>query len=141
MMSIPQPPATSHVSIRAWIGVDLDGTLAEYHGWEQWDKIGAVIPRMRDRIVQWLAEGKQVKIFTARVAYEEDTCYVSRCTFRRADMVRIIQDWLEANALPRLAVTHEKDFQMAELWDDRCVQVVPNTGMTLAEHLVEGIDK
>ena len=26
-------------------------------------------------------------------------------------------------------MTHEKDFRMIQLWDDRCVQVIPNTGL------------
>jgi hypothetical protein len=132
MMSVATPPGNS-VSIRAWIGVDLDGTLAEYHGWKAWDNIGPVIAPMKERILRWLAEGHDVRIFTARVAYAQDTCYVTGANFSRAAIVQVIQNWLEVNGLPRLAVTHEKDFQMRELWDDRCVQVIPNTGRTLAE--------
>lgn len=43
-----------------WIGVDLDGTLAEYHGWDD-GRIGAPIPKMVQRVKQWLAEGKEVR--------------------------------------------------------------------------------
>jgi hypothetical protein len=30
--------------------------------------------------------------------------------------------------LPDLEVTNAKDMDMIELWDDRAVQVIPNTG-------------
>lgn len=52
-----------------WIGVDLDGTLAEYSHWKGETHIGRVLP-----------------------------------------------------------ITNIKDYQMIELWDDRAVQVIPNTG-------------
>ena len=122
------------VVIRAWTGVDLDGTLAFYDRWQAWNIIGPPIEPMRLRVLKWLAEGRDVRIFTARVAYEVDTCYVTGFTFTREDIVRVIQDWLERHGMPRLAVTCIKDFQMVELWDDRCVQVVPNTGKTIREH-------
>lgn len=122
------------VVFRPWIGVDLDGTLAHYDKWVAWNVIGEPVPRMMDRVRAWLAEGKRVRIFTARVAFAEDTCYVTSQPFTRADITKVVQDWLELHGLPRLPVTHEKDFQMTELWDDRAVQVVPNTGLTLREH-------
>ena len=120
-------------SICPWIGVDLDGTLAYYDKWVQWDSIGKVIEPMKARILKWLESGRDVRIFTARVAYVEDTCYVTGQKFSRADMVAVVQKWLIENGLPALEITHEKNHQMIELWDDRAVQVVPNTGRTLAE--------
>lgn len=122
----------------AWIGVDLDGTLAFYDKWVAWNDIGPIIPAMADRIKAWLAEGREVRIFTARVSYDADSCWVTKKTFTRTEVKKVIQDWLEANGLPRLEVTHQKDPAMIELWDDRAVQVVKNTGRTLAEeHLAE----
>ena len=50
-----------------WIGVDLDGTLAEYLGWQGMGHIGEPIAPMVERVKAWLAEGKDVRIFTARV--------------------------------------------------------------------------
>lgn len=41
---------------------------------------------------------------------------------------RAIRDWLELQGLPRLTVQAHKDYQMWELWDDRAVQVIKNTG-------------
>lgn len=46
--------------------MDLDGTLAEYHGWN--GGIGKPIPGMVRRVKAWLAEGLEVRIFTARVS-------------------------------------------------------------------------
>lgn len=99
-----------------WIGVDLDGTLAEYHGWD--DEIGKPVPRMMERIYKWLhMPGLQVKIFTARAD-------------RPTEIVKV-KEWLIANGLPNLEVTNRKDMFMIELWDDRCVQVIPNTGIAV----------
>jgi hypothetical protein len=103
-----------------WIGVDLDGTLAEYHGWGD-GSIGKPIPKMMNRVKEWLASGNTVKIFTARA---------------NSDAQRImVHAWLEENGLAGLEVTSTKDFGMIELWDDRCIQVIPNTGMSIAEYV------
>jgi len=103
-----------------WIGVDLDGTLAEYHGWGD-GKIGRPIPIMLNRVKEWLANGNTVKIFTARAT--------------DGDQTSIIHEWLKENGLPILEITATKDFRMIELWDDRCVQVIPNTGIPVKEYI------
>lgn len=121
------------IPFKKWIGVDLDGTLATYDKWVAWNVFGEVIPPMRDRIHKWLAEGTEVRIFTARVAFEVDECYLTKVKFSREQMIEAIQDWLVANDMPRLQVTHIKDNRMVELWDDRAIQVIKNTGRTLAE--------
>ena len=114
-----------------WIGVDFDGTLAEYHGWDN-GKIGAPIPMMVERVKGWIAEHKDVRIFTARVSLVGHT-------MQDVNMQRTaIQDWcLEHLGLP-LPVTCEKDLGMVELWDDRCHPVELNTGRDRLE--VQGID-
>ena len=99
-----------------WIGVDLDGTLAHYDGWKGIEHIGAPIPAMFDRVTAWLAAGRTVKIFTARVCAEAEA------------VTAHIHAWCERHGLPALEVTNVKDFGMIELWDDRAVQVVINTG-------------
>lgn len=43
------------MSTSGWIGVDLDGTLAEYHGWGN-GEIGDPVPAMLERVKKWLAE-------------------------------------------------------------------------------------
>ena len=103
-----------------WIGVDLDGTLAEYGDWIGIEHIGLAIPPMVERVQGWLTEGKQVKIFTARVTAGQEA-------------IRYIHEWLATQGLPELEVTNIKDFDMLELWDDRCVSVVTNTGMVRSD--------
>ncbi len=112
---------------QGWIGVDLDGTLAQYDVWRGIDHIGEPIPEMLERVKQWLAAGRDVRIFTARafrMLYPVGTP-------ERAESVTVvgrIHEWLQSHGLPWLPVTCFKDFSMVELWDDRCVQVIPNTG-------------
>lgn len=108
------------MSQNGWIGVDLDGTLAMYTTWKGAGHIGEPIPAMVQRVKDWLAAGIEVRIFTARVnqayRYMED------------DAVRHINAWCLEHIGDVLPVTAAKDFGMIELWDDRCVQVIPNTG-------------
>lgn len=106
-----------------WIGVDLDGTLAHYDGWVDELHIGEPIPRMAERVTEWLSEGRMVKIFTARVSVNQ-----GRATHTVEGIINNIQDWTEKHFGQRLEVTCSKDFGMTELWDDRAVQVIPNTG-------------
>ncbi len=104
---------------KSWIGVDFDGTLARYDGWKGVGVIGEPIPLMVERVKKWIDEGKQVKIFTARVAKNE----IHRNVERKA-----IEKWLENAGIKKLEVTSEKDHGMTELWDDRAVAVERNTG-------------
>ena len=105
-----------------WIGVDLDGTLARYNGWIGVEHIGEPVPMMLERVKRWLDEEKEVRIFTARVGPQRDkgTIEVAR---------KAIQFWCMSHLGRELPITNEKDLEMIELWDDRCVQVIPNTGV------------
>lgn len=103
-----------------WIGVDLDGTLVEYVKWTHHTHIGAPVPAMVARVKRWLAEGKEVRIFTARVA-EPDP-------IKKQDILWALARFTNEIFGQVLAVTNIKDYEMLELWDDRCVQVIPNTG-------------
>lgn len=124
-----------------WIGVDLDGTLAHYTEWTAWNAFGKPIQPMVDRVRRWLADGITVKIVTARVRpfnpktdnVKTERCYKTGTKFSNRDMMSAIQDWTEKHIGKRLPVTCSKDVSMVELWDDRAVQVVSNTGRTLAE--------
>lgn len=102
---------------KGWIGVDLDGTLAHYTTWIGPDHIGEPIPAMVNRVLDWCNAGKNVRIFTARVAEDHD-----------GHMARVIKRWCKKHLGRILPVTNKKDYGMIELWDDRCVQVEINTG-------------
>lgn len=103
------------------IYVDLDGTLAEYHGWNG-GKIGDPIPKMLARVRKWLAEGQDVVIFTARL------CREGKDHEAYTEQRELISAWLRKHGLPQLTMTAVKGFDAVEMWDDRAVQVVPNTG-------------
>jgi len=118
-----------------WIGVDLDATLAAYSGWKGFREIGDPVPEMLSRVTCWRMQGKRVKIMTARVsrATAERNCHALGMTADEyLDEVRsVIRDWLKRHfneVCWDLEITCEKDFAMVELWDDRAVQVIPNTG-------------
>lgn len=97
-----------------WIGVDLDGTLASNvkHG----DAIGEPIPAMVDRVKLWLSEGQDVRLFTAR-AYEME-----------ARQLHALNAWMREHLGEELPITCEKDPDLREIWDDRAIQIITNTG-------------
>jgi hypothetical protein len=70
---------------------------------------------MLERVKRWLAEGRDVRIFTARACIPEQ--------------VPPVLAWLRIHLGRELPVTNAKDLHMVELWDDRAVQVEPNQGI------------
>jgi hypothetical protein len=113
------------VKSEGWIGVDLDGTLAEHEPTWSGTRIGAPIEPMVTRVKRWLSLGKDVRILTARVHPDWDKDYAQRYA---------IYHWSEAVFGIVLPVTCQKDPDMLELWDDRAITIVCNTGMTEMEH-------
>ena len=107
-----------------YIGVDLDGTLA-YHG-DTWDgvSIHEPVPAMLDRVKQWLADGVEVRIITARVAPTKDAREVTQ-------QYSLIHEWCKKHLGRFLRIQAHKCPDMLELWDDRAVQVVRDTGMPI----------
>lgn len=103
-------------SKKEWIGVDLDGTLAEYTEFKGAENIGKPIPKMVDRVKQWVKAGKRVKIMTARADTDNQ------------NDIAVIEKWCVDNIGVKLPVTCKKDKYMIELWDDRVVRVKKNTG-------------
>ena len=105
-----------------WIGIDLDGTLAEYaHGQMAQHGVGFIgrpVPAMLERVRGWLEQGKDVKIMTARASI--------------ASEVEAIELWCLKHVGRKLPVTDKKDFAMIELWDDRAIQVGFNTGIPMS---------
>lgn len=112
----------------AWIGVDLDGTLAYYYGRISSTHIGEPIAPMVERVKGWLAAGKTVKIFTARMHGHGMPLIGGGFE----DVKTPIQEWCLKHLGVKLEVTNVKDFGMIELWDDRAIQVESNTGIPIA---------
>lgn len=111
-----------------WVGVDLDGTLAHYDKWKGADHIGVPVPRMLERVKLWLSEGMDIRIMTARVSLNNPD---------RDIALTAIKKWCIEHIGKELPITWEKDYQMISLWDDRAVQVIPNTGIALQEYIQE----
>jgi hypothetical protein len=95
---------------------------------------------MVERVKSWIAEGRQVAIFTARVAersysQSETSLLVSQIIGAErlpAEIVarerHLIEVWCERHIGQKLEVTCIKDFRCTELWDDIAVGVERNTG-------------
>jgi hypothetical protein len=110
----------------AWIGVDFDGTLEVHEAGAPVDQCGAPVPEMVARVKAWLEKGFDVRIVTARVG-------MSVPQAERERQIRKIHDWCMNHLGCELPVVCSKDYGMLELWDDRAVQVVRNTGLRADE--------
>ena len=113
------------MAARGWYGYDLDGTLAIYSVWNGADKIGRPIPEAVNHLKSLLAQGKEVRIFTARV-----------CSIQTPEDIETAKQAIEAWCLEHigqvLPITAEKDYNLIEYYDDRAIQVEFNTGKLLA---------
>lgn len=113
---------------KGWIGVDLDGTLAHYDEWRGLDHIGEPIMPMVNRVREWLRQGIEVRIVTARVSHIHNELHAARKQELKAEIVDPISEWCLKHIGETLPVTCVKDFGMIQLWDDRAVSVWHNTG-------------
>lgn len=104
-----------------WTGFDLDGTLAKYDGWKGVDNIGDPQGEVFDLIKRLHAEGKRVKIFTARVSPADGEV-------KAAEARAYIEEWCERFLGFVPEITHEKDQLMETLYDDRVHKVDAKTG-------------
>lgn len=99
---------------QGWIGVDLDGTLAVHGQYDGVDRIGKPVKPMVKRIQEWLDAGLEVRVFTARAS--------------EPSLIPAVKKWLGKHRLGSLEVTNQIDRHCLEIWDDRAVRVVENTG-------------
>ena len=89
------------MTMRGWIGVDLDGTLAKSVKAQTEEEIGAPIRAMVQLVKWWLAHGEDVRIFTARV----------NPNHHQGDIVharRAIEAWCKRHLGQILPVTYEE---------------------------------
>ncbi|HUD75797.1 MAG TPA: 2'-5' RNA ligase family protein [Terracidiphilus sp.] len=106
----------------SWYGSDLDGTLAEYHGFEGLEKIGDPIgvdnpDSALSTVKRWIAEGKDVRILSAKISDDP-----------KGEGRSAIEAWTQQFIGKALPVTDRKDAKMVKLLDDRAVQAQENTG-------------
>lgn len=109
--------------MNGWIGFDLDGTLAVYDGWKGPEHIGDPIAPMIELAKSFIANGTEIKIFTARVSSNNP---------ERMKSVSAIMEWSKKVFGRVIDMTSEKDYGMIDLYDDRCHRVECNTGIILA---------
>lgn len=102
--------------------VDLDGTFANYKHYKV-GQIGKIIPKMLERVQEWLKNGDNVIIFTARAHNPKDK--------------EAIRKWLKLNGLPNLKITNIKTPDITDIWDDRAKQVIKNTGEVVGDETIE----
>jgi len=90
-----------------YIAVDFDFTLKKDISFNN-----PPITKMLELVKYWMSLGIKVKIFTAKTTAQ----------------IPQVKDWLNKYGIGSLEVTNLKIIGMRELWDDRAVTVIPNTG-------------
>ena len=115
----------------AYAAFDLDATLAEYLKEDSGNTpIGHVVIPMYEKIKWYQAHGIKCKLLTARAGF--------------ASEVPKIEAWLQYNdqffpGLAKLEISNVKSHKMLVLYDDRAVQIIPNTGMMVgSEKYIQG---
>ena len=113
-----------------WIGVDLDGTLAE-HYWphkQPYDPlvIGDPLPPMVHLVRHYLSEGYEVRVFTARVGPHGSAPGYGNEHLEQVHLA--ITNWTCKHVGVALPATCTKDYHMLALYDDRAVRVKHNIG-------------
>lgn len=98
---------------RSWFGVDYDYTLVDSSGHE--------ITKMVQKVQKALDEGKDVRIFTARLSNPK--------------ALREVREFCREQFGYELPITDKKDPGMVELWDDRSYNPI------LDGHMLAGLGK
>lgn len=112
--------------IEEWDGYDLDKTLFRHDTWKGVLHFGEPIMPMIEHLKANVASGKRVKIFTARVSYDDERVNTAA---RKA-----IQDLLFTHVGKVLEVTCKKDMGMRNLYDDRAWRVEANQGTIVGQN-------
>ena len=94
-----------------WIGVDLDGTLAENYESYDSNEVGKPVESMVKKVRQLVHEGHDVRLFTARSPHPA------------------IRRWMKEHLGTVLPITNTKDPGMLVMYDDRAVHVHRNQGV------------
>lgn len=112
-----------HGHSKKWLGVDLDGTLAHYDGWNGIDHIGMPIMNVVLSLRARKEQGWGIAIFTARVSDPSEAI----------EAESQIWAWLEKHHIDVDGITCVKHKHFVEFWDDRARQVVFNKGVFVQE--------
>lgn len=111
-----------------WVGFDFDKTLATDISGDTSGVLGEPIGPMVELAKEYIEAGVEVKVLTARVWVPSDERWkpelARECAATRIKMM----DWTEKHLGKRLTITCEKDPKLDHLYDDRAIEVEPNTG-------------
>ena len=114
------------MEVKRWIGVDFDGTLAVFKcNWpDDPSATGEPITPMVELVKKWIAEGEDVRIFTARM-----DCYHPKFgRLQTLDVKAHIEAWCLKHIGEVLPITNVKDYFCKAIYDDRAIQVEKDTG-------------
>ena len=114
------------------VAFDLDGSLAYYDHFRGVDHIGEPIPASVAKVKALRKEGVDVRIFTARVspitlAGRARDAKEAEDELRR--VITAIYKWMVEHLGEPLPITCTKDYQMVVMYEDRAIQLIPNTGL------------
>lgn len=111
---------------KGWIGIDLDGTLADSRvPWtKDFRRVGAPIPTMVEFVKHLIEAGEDVRIFTARA----DCYWKDHGLVPREEVEAPIRAWCKEHLGKELPITNIKDYFMEALYDDKAIHVEKNTG-------------
>lgn len=109
--------------MKGWIAVDFDGTLSV---WQSNDTVGPPVLVMVQRVKAWIAKGYEVRIFTIRVSFKDEK--KNECN------TKMIEEFCLKYIGKVLAVTCRKDYNCIQIWDDKAIRVIKNTGYSEDEY-------
>lgn len=128
----PKPVESKEVHYPEFYAFDLDGTIAYTDGiHDDFPAVGAPIPEMIKKIKEYLALGRNVKIFTARYARKDEN----------PSIVPAIEKWCAEHIGQVLDITNIKTPGMKELWDDRAISVKRNGGIAIRYNQNGGVEE
>lgn len=110
---------------KKWIGFDFDGTIAHtVKGKFKPEHIGEPIPKMIFLLKQYINDGKEVKIFSARVSTNGTIPSIYNALLSRFYMNK----WCIKHIGRKIDIVCQKDFLMVKLYDDLAIRVIKDTG-------------
>ena len=112
----------------AWYGVDFDGTLCTGTDWNIPGDEGKPIENIVNKVKELIANGNTVKVVTAR--YHDGSKSINH-----------VKRWCLKYIGKELEVTASKDYEMIALYDDRAIQVQPDTGVIIEEELNKALEE
>jgi len=116
--------------------VDFDGTLAEDTGWKGFRHLGKPIPEMIKKVKEWLEEGDEVVVHTARLTWTSESPFnPADEQLDRDGIIALLEEWCLTNIGQKLPIINEKH-GYGLVYDDWGRHVIRNTGITANELLL-----